>query len=93
MSKDIFDLENTQDLPKEILKNIEQSRLKIFSKESIAILALFELKKELTLAEVMVGLYRKFKLIVDKKKIYQRLHHLTFKKLLIREAEIYKLNK
>lgn len=74
MKKDnIFDLAETDDLPKKMVARISVASL---ARGDLRILSLFDIKKALTATEVMVGLYRKFQLERSIQSIHTALHHL-----------------
>jgi len=54
----IFDLENLNDLSKTTKEQIMPSRLR---QNTIKLLALFEIKAHLSIDEIVVGMYRKYK--------------------------------
>lgn len=58
--KDIFDLEKSDDLPSSVKLNIKGYNAKKLSEHSIKLIELFEIKKTLSVDEIIVGLYRKF---------------------------------
>lgn len=67
----IYDTDNTDDLPDSVLKNIKQIRggkRGLKNQVSIIILELFNDKKTLNIDEVIVALYRKYK--VEKTRVY-----------------------
>lgn len=80
MKKDIFNLENINDLPVDIKKRINNR--KSFSKETEALLRLFDIKATLTITEIMVGLFRKNKIEKNRNWIGSTAYNLTRKGLL-----------
>ncbi len=65
--QDIFDINNTNDLPKKLRGKLSIPKANTAAvknkvqKGTADIISLFELKKELTIDEILVGLYRKYK--------------------------------
>lgn len=74
--RNIFDLENLYDLPEEIELQLRggYEKEKSIKKQ---ILYLFKIKKELTCDEIVVGLYRQFKVIRERGSIHVSLYYLT----------------
>lgn len=89
----IFDLENLDDLTDEMRMNLKRrGTLKDPNSVRARILSLFELKSELTIQEVKVGFYRKFKIIPENlTAISSSLHVLTKTSYLTRTENGYKL--
>lgn len=89
----IFDLERISDLPDLIQGKIIAKKNKAsISKLAEKILLLFEIKKELSLDEIMVGLYRKFKVEVTRQSIYGQMRHLKHKDFILKnEADNWEI--
>ncbi len=81
----IFDLENTDDIPIEIKKIILKNKKKI-SNISAAIIEMFQLKNELSITEIAVGIYRLHNIAVPKLKISSFLYVLKKKKIIYKEG-------
>ena len=65
MIKDIFDLKNLSDIPLELKENLQVSRGR-FSEAGRQILSLFDLKNELSLDEILVGMFRKYNVVTTR---------------------------
>lgn len=78
-SNEIFDLKNTDDLPKE-LKIIGRSNR--FGENTNKILNLFYIKEELTINEIIVGFYRKYNKVIDRNFLSKTLFNLCKRKQL-----------
>ena len=77
MSKDIFDLENTDDLPAELIKDLTCN-----SKQS-RVLSLFKMySKPLKIDQVLVGYYRLYKEELTRQQVTCAIYQLTKKKQL-----------
>ena len=74
--KNIFDLTNTEGLPRQLVEALSKPRVK---KEIRYLLELFDIKNNLTTNEIMVGLYRKFSLFTTKKWVISTTYNLTKK--------------
>jgi hypothetical protein len=81
-NKDIFNLEQTKDLPKDLASYAKVSvkkngHLKAVDERTRPIIELFKVKKALNNVEIMIGLYRLFKIRRDKKSISMSLSFLA----------------
>jgi predicted nucleic acid-binding protein len=94
MSKELFDLNYTKDLPKEIKEELMITGKK--KKLPDIVLDLFELQTRLTIKEIMVALWRKHKLSKSKVQIRAALLFLhnenRLKKIDIETYEKIELN-
>jgi predicted HTH transcriptional regulator len=86
MNKDIFDLENIEDIPKE-LEKLLSFRKENPADEEVKIFELFDTRKRLTRNELMVAFYRKYNRVITQNFLYYRLS------LLIKKGKIKKLDK
>lgn len=68
----IFDTKNIDDLPASVKKNIEKRT----DTTTFKIVSLFDIKKELSVEEVIVGLYRMYKIEKPKERLCSILHFL-----------------
>lgn len=86
--KDIFDLNNLNDLPEDIRDGLKLPGQTTYDK----ILSLFREKTTLSISEIQVGYYRKYKFSFKRGNLCTYLCHLKKRKILKREAKgIYKL--
>jgi hypothetical protein len=74
--KDIFSLENRDDLSKEVINNLRL--IKAHSK-AIQMLELFDIKNELSVDEIIVGLFRKHRVNATREWITSTLYNLRRK--------------
>lgn len=90
-AKDIFDLSNLDDLPDGVKKHL---RLLNFRKHSYIIAKLFEEQNCLTLDQVIVALYRKHKIIKDRKAAICALYYLQKRNFLnkLKDGSFVKVN-
>jgi len=72
MDKNLFNLKNKDGLSNKVIRQISAVPIKYYE-----ILSLFDLKEQLTPEEVLVGLYRKYKIEANKESIYTTLAHLS----------------
>lgn len=70
----LFDLNLTDDLPAEVKGNLKPTRL---HENSLKMMELFDLKKELSIDEIIVGFYRKFKLEKSRSWLSTTLYNLS----------------
>ena len=78
---DIFNITDLKGIPKSVVSNLRLCRKNETSKN---IMELFELKRELNLNEIVIGLYKKFNLEKSRASITVSLTHLVSKKLLLK---------
>lgn len=83
--KDIFNLDDVDDLPRELHRFRRKNTDKAAMKSKV--LSLFEAKETLNRNEIIVGIYRETKEVVKEAKVYSLLHEL------IREGKIKKLGR
>lgn len=79
MRNNIFDLDNTTDFPEEV----EIKRHYNDGRKHQKIYRLFELKDDLNKDEIMVGMYRKYKVILDRKKLSNHMGYLVRRGFLV----------
>lgn len=60
LNQDIFDTKKTDDLPSDLLKSL---RKKDLNEETKKLLTLFELKPYLSIDEIIIGMFRKYKIV------------------------------
>lgn len=73
MSDDVFNMEDTSDLPADLVRDlvsIRKSDLEVF------IIGLFDLSKKLTLDQIQVGLYRVHGVSIKRKKLIALLYKM-----------------
>lgn len=91
---ELFDLENTKDLPEEILKIIRiEMRKNDYNSFTKSIRDLFYKKNTLSLDEVIVALYRQTKNIPSRRKVLNSLSSLSRKILKKIGTHLYRLEK
>lgn len=84
--KNIFDLENTDDLPIQIKKTVSNKRYLITS----SVIDLFNKKNKLSITEIVVGIYRINKIILTRQVVSTALSHLcALKKLKRIDCGVY----
>ena len=71
MSDAIFDIDNLNDVSQEIKEQLRKKR-----KIADSILNLFKIKNQLSIDEIIVGLYRKYKLAPNRLSIANQLYRL-----------------
>lgn len=79
----IFDLENTNDLPNSLNMNLKKNK---FKGNAYLILSLFDIKPILTVDEIMVGLFRKDKIELERKIVSSTVNNIMAKGFLKRVA-------
>ena len=78
-NENIFDLEDTNDLPKEVKS---QLRLLGLRQNSMYLLSLFEIKPTLTIDEILVGLKRKYNIQTTRGWISSTIYNLKRRNIL-----------
>lgn len=79
MNENIFNLENTEDIPLDVLKNLRIIRCR---EDTGLLLSLFDKKKRLTIDEILVGLYRLNKMQKTRVWVSSTLYNLSRKNLI-----------
>lgn len=77
----IFNLNDLSDIPAEIHDNLKIIKI---HEEGKKLLSLFDIKKELSLDEILVGYFRKFGKIKDRAWVSSNLYNWTRSKLITR---------
>lgn len=80
MSKNIFDINNISDLSGDCKKQLKNK----FADETLRLLDLFERKPVLSISEVIVALYRLYKIVKSRTWVSTTLYNLGQKKLIKR---------
>ncbi|MFA5030667.1 MAG: hypothetical protein WC495_03700 [Patescibacteria group bacterium] len=74
LSKNIYDLNDISDLPKEVIGVLSKPRRLTMSSQLIS---LFSDSNELNADQIIVALYRKYKVVTDSRnKLLARIHYL-----------------
>ena len=79
--KNIFDSKDVSDLPEDILCELKKTRL---GEMPTSILKLYDIKGELSVDEVLIGLFRKYAIIKTRKQVVSYIYFLTRRKYIIR---------
>lgn len=78
MKDNIFDTKNTSDLPDEV----RQECKKFFRNDTEQLLSLFDIKDSLNIDEIIIGLFRKYKLQKTRTWVSSTVYNLSRKNLL-----------
>jgi hypothetical protein len=82
-SRDIFDLENIEDITKECKKNLKLTGL---HNDTEQLLSLFDILEPLSIDKIIVGYYRKYKIVKTRTWVSSTLYNLSRKKIIIKNS-------
>ena len=85
MTKNIFDLKNTNDVPAEVLKSVSGRSYR--GGVTAMYINLFELKNKLTLDEIVIALFRAYGITKKRSLIYSQVYYLVRKGILKRNID------
>lgn len=79
MKENLFDLSKTDDLPEKIKEKLRRIPVR---KDAKKLLDLFKIKQTLSIDEIIVGLYRQYKMEKSRTWIHSTLYNLSRKEIL-----------